>query len=113
MPFVWLITRKIPTFMNFDKYGIIVWVEIPFVDKPGDNRDAFWETTKITVERNDSSTLQSPVYRFWGLQNEVSTSTYNDIMPAKIAEWCAYVKQEDPTVNYTGASRYRTPRMDD
>ncbi|MGC3978575.1 MAG: DUF4982 domain-containing protein [Paludibacteraceae bacterium] len=94
----------------FDKYGIIVWVEIPFVDKPGDNRDAFWETTKLQLKEMIRQRYNRPSIVFWGLQNEVSTSSYNDIMPAKIAEWCAYVKEEDPTGRLTTQAQAGTER---
>ena len=94
----------------FDRYGIIVWVEIPFVDKPGNNREAFWETTKLQLKEMIRQRYNRPSIIFWGLQNEVSTSTYNDIMPAKMAEWHAFVKEEDPTGRLTAQAQAGTER---
>jgi hypothetical protein len=94
----------------FDKYGVVVWVEIPFVDKPGSDRDAFWATTKLQLQEMIRQRYNRPSIIFWGLQNEVSTSTYNDIMPAKIAEWCQFVKEEDPTGRLTTQAQAGTER---
>lgn len=94
----------------FDKYGIVVWVEIPFVDKPGNNREIFWETTKLQLKEMIRQRYNRPSIMFWGLQNEVSTNAYNDIMPIKIAEWHAFVKQEDPTGRLTTQAQAGTER---
>lgn len=89
----------------FDKYGIVVWVEIPFVDRPGDNRELFWETTTLQLKEMIRQRYNRPSIVCWGLQNEVSTSSYNDIMPAQIAEWRNFVRQEDPTGRLTAQAQ--------
>lgn len=94
----------------FDKYGIIVWVEIPFVDKPGTNREAFWLTTKLQLKEMIRQRYNHPSIIFWGLQNEVSTSSYNDIMPEKVSEWHQFVKEEDPTGRLTAQAQAGTAR---
>jgi hypothetical protein len=94
----------------FDKYGVVVWVEIPFVDKPGSNREAFWATTELQLKEMIRQRYNRPSIIFWGLQNEVSTGTYNDIMPAKIAEYCNFVRQEDPTGRLTAQAQAGTER---
>lgn len=94
----------------FDRYGIIVWVEIPFVDKPGNDREAFWETTRLQLKEMIRQRYNHPSIMFWGLQNEVSTSAYNNIMPAKIAEWCEFIKTEDPTGRLTTQAQAGTER---
>ncbi|KAA6302520.1 MAG: Beta-galactosidase BoGH2A [Candidatus Ordinivivax streblomastigis] len=81
----------------FDKYGIVVWVEIPFVDKFGSNKANFVATTKIQLREMIRQRYNRPSILMWGLQNEVSTGSYNTEMSVIVPELHAFAKAEDPS----------------
>lgn len=53
-----------------DRYGIVVWAEIPFVDQVGKAAD-FYQTTENQLMEMIRQNYNRPGIFFWGLQNEV------------------------------------------
>ncbi|MDR0428347.1 MAG: discoidin domain-containing protein, partial [Dysgonamonadaceae bacterium] len=80
-----------------DKYGLIVWAEIPFVDKLGSNEAAFKEVTRQQLIEMIRQQYNHPSIFMWGLQNEVSTSTYDSQMSTFMPELHQLAKTEDPS----------------
>jgi hypothetical protein len=81
----------------FDKYGIVVWVEIPFVDKFGSDTTKFLATTRVQLREMIRQRYNRPSILMWGLQNEVSTSSYDAQMSKIIPMLHAFAKAEDPS----------------
>jgi hypothetical protein len=92
-----------------DRYGIAVWAEIPFLDAPGTSAD-FKEVTKSQLRELIRQQYNRPSILMWGLQNEVSTSTYNDYMSVFMPEINNLAHAEDPsrltTQAQAGTERY-------
>ena len=91
-----------------DKYGIVVWAEIPFVnniggsgtyENPDANRQAFFDVTRQQLIELIRQQYNRPSICFWGLQNEVLA--YDECMPQFIAELNDLAHQEDPTGRLT------------
>ncbi|NDV46619.1 DUF4982 domain-containing protein [Paludibacter sp. 221] len=80
-----------------DKYGLIVWAEIPFVDKLGNDTVTFKEVTKLQLVEMIRQQYNRPSIFMWGLQNEVSTGTYNYQMSMFMPELHNLAKAEDPS----------------
>ena len=87
-----------------DRYGIVVWAEIPFITRPGgsgtyDHPDAdlaaFMEITKQQLVELIRQQYNRPSICFWGLQNEVQD--FPEIMPQFMAELNDLAHGEDPT----------------
>jgi beta-galactosidase/beta-glucuronidase len=95
-----------------DKYGIAVWAEIPFLDAPGNeaNRTAFEEVTKSQLRELIRQQYNRPSILMWGLQNEVSTSTYDSYMSVFMPALNNLAHSEDPsrltTQAQAGTERY-------
>lgn len=71
-----------------DRYGIVVWAEIPFVDEVGGtgsfenpdvSRKAFFETTERQLRELIEQNFNHPAIVCWGLQNEVRAE-YDSVM---------------------------------
>ncbi|MCC8144950.1 MAG: discoidin domain-containing protein, partial [Bacteroidales bacterium] len=80
-----------------DKYGIVVWAEIPFLDKLGTNEETFKEVTRNQLVEMIRQQYNRPSILMWGLQNEVSTGSYNSQMSIFMPELHNLAKQEDPS----------------
>lgn len=86
----------------FDRYGIVLWSEIPFVDLfPSEDEDvpSFRENLKIQLVELIRQNYNTSAICFWGLENEVR-EYYNEEprdMEAFIAELDALAHEEDPT----------------
>lgn len=85
----------------FDKYGIVVWVEIPFVDKFASDTTVFMETTRQQLRNMIRQRYNRPSILMWGLQNEVSTGSYDAQMSKIIPQLHTLAKLEDPTGRLT------------
>lgn len=59
-----------------DRYGIVVWAEIPFVDQVGTASD-FYEVTENQLVEMIRQQYNRPSICFWGLQNEVGNGGKN------------------------------------
>ncbi|MDR1737479.1 MAG: discoidin domain-containing protein [Candidatus Symbiothrix sp.] len=94
----------------FDKYGIVIWVEIPFVDKFGTDTAQFMQTTRLQLIEMIRQRYNRPSIMMWGLQNEVSTSSYDAQMSQIIPGLHALVKSEDPTGRLTTQAQAGTER---
>ena len=81
----------------FDKYGMVVWVEIPFVDLFGTDTTRFMETTRIQLREMIRQRYNRPSILMWGLQNEVSTNSYDAQMSKIIPSLHQFAKAEDPS----------------
>ncbi|MDL2223972.1 discoidin domain-containing protein [Bacteroidales bacterium OttesenSCG-928-M06] len=80
-----------------DKYGIVVWAEIPFVDKLGSNETTFKEVTRNQLVEMIRQQYNRPSILMWGLQNEVSTGSYDTQMSVFMPELHNLAKTEDPS----------------
>lgn len=87
-----------------DRYGIVVWAEIPFVDEvggsgsyenPDDARKEFFEITKQQLRELICQNYNRPSIICWGLQNEVMMQ-FDDIMKKFMRELHDVAKYEDP-----------------
>lgn len=85
----------------FDKYGIVVWVEIPFVDKFGTDTTQFMNATCQQLREMIRQRYNRPSILMWGLQNEVSTGSYDTQMSKIIPQLHNLTKTEDPTGRLT------------
>jgi hypothetical protein len=81
----------------FDKYGIVVWVEIPFVDKFGSDTAQFMATTRTQLREMIRQRYNRPSILMWGLQNEVSTGSYDAQMSQMIPSLNNLAHAEDPS----------------
>ena len=82
-----------------DRYGIVVWAEIPFVDRCGTNSD-FGEVTKQQLRELIRQQYNRPSICFWGLQNEVKEQ-YNEQMTGLMKELNELAHREDSTGRLT------------
>ncbi len=100
-----------------DRYGIVVWTEIPFVDYfPEDDADVayFKQNLREQLVELIRQNYNVSAVCFWGLQNEVR-EYYNEgerDMTAFMAELYALAKQEDPTRLVTQAVNHETAQRD-
>lgn len=81
----------------FDKYGIVVWVEIPFVDKVGNDSSAFMTTTRQQLREMILQRYNRPSILMWGLQNEVNPNRYDALMTTIMPGLNKYAKALDST----------------
>lgn len=88
-----------------DRYGIVVWAEIPFVDlvggegsfdNPNGERKEFFKTTKQQLRELIRQNINHPSIVCWGLQNEVKAQ-FDNVMRPFTEELHALAKSEDPS----------------
>lgn len=95
-----------------DKYGIVVWAEIPWVneiggsgtyDAPNAQRQAFFDVTKQQLVEMIRQQYNRPSIMFWGLQNENLRWGKGDmaVVQAFMSELNDLAHAEDPTGRYT------------
>lgn len=95
-----------------DKYGIVVWAEIPWVneiggkgtyDDPNPYRNAFFEVTRRQLVELIRQQYNRPSIMFWGLQNENLRWGKGDmeVVQAFMADLNALAHKEDPTGRLT------------
>lgn len=99
-----------------DRYGILVWAEIPFVDlvggsgsyeRPNADRSAFFDVTKRQLTELIEQNRNHPAIFCWGLQNEVK-GKFDEVMRPFMNELHALAKQLDPTRYTTQATNQKT-----
>lgn len=99
-----------------DRYGIVVWAEIPFVDLVGgsgeyDNPDrirkAFFHSTKAQLRELILQNYNHPSIVCWGLQNEVKAK-FDSIMRPFMEELYSVGKAADPYRLLTQATNQKT-----
>lgn len=99
-----------------DRYGIVVWAEIPFVDEVGGNgsyenpderRREFFNTTKHQLRELINQNYNHPSIVCWGLQNEVRAK-YDDVMIELMNELYDVAKAEDKYRLLTQATNQKT-----
>lgn len=87
-----------------DKYGIVVWAEIPFVngiggtgsyESPDADRQAFFDVTKQQLVELIRQQFNRPSICFWGLENEVVDN--DGVMPEFMSDLNDLAHAEDPT----------------
>jgi hypothetical protein len=92
-----------------DRYGLVVWAEIPFVDRPGKAR-TFTDVTRNQLQELIRQQYNRPSILMWGLHNEVRTDLYDSLMSRYVPALTAFAHAEDPsrlTVQaQAGASRF-------
>ncbi len=95
-----------------DKYGMVVWAEIPFISLIGgkgeygafdEDRTAFVQNVKEQLTEMIRQQYNRPSIMFWGLQNEVDTQ-YRSVMEPLMEDLYALAKSEDPNRLTTHAS---------
>jgi beta-galactosidase/beta-glucuronidase len=91
-----------------DRYGIVVWAEIPFVDHVG-KAETFAEVTKTQLRELIRQQYNRPSILFWGLQNEVKT-LYDSIMAPLMRDLNDLAHAEDPS-RYTVQATNHDPGM--
>lgn len=83
-----------------DANGIIVWAEIPLVNKMGSD-EKFDEVTKVMLQELINQQYNHPSIAMWGLENEVGNAggTSNKYLNMKqlMNELHLLAKEEDPT----------------
>lgn len=82
-----------------DRYGIVVWAEIPLINAVGTASD-FNDVTKQQLREMIRQQYNRPSICFWGLQNEVG-SVYDAQMKVLMSELNTLAHQEDPTGRLT------------
>ncbi|MDE5985478.1 MAG: hypothetical protein K2H13_09520 [Eubacterium sp.] len=99
-----------------DRYGIVVWAEIPFVDLVGGNgeynhpnsdRIAFFCTTKNQLQELIHQNYNHPAIVCWGLQNEVKAK-FDSVMRPFMEELYKTGKEADPYRLLTQATNQKT-----
>lgn len=99
-----------------DRYGIIVWAEIPFVDlvggdgeynNPNTERLAFFNTTKNQLLELIHQNYNHPAIVCWGLQNEVKAK-FDSVMRPLMEELYNTGKTADPYRLLTQATNQKT-----
>lgn len=108
-----------------DRYGIVVWAEIPFVDEvggkgdyntPDETRKEFFRTTKLQLEELINQNRNHPAIVCWGLQNEVKAE-HDAVMIPFMNELYDLAKKHDPyrlitqATNQTTAYRWKSDLM--
>ncbi|WP_052431121.1 glycoside hydrolase family 2 [Robinsoniella peoriensis] len=97
-----------------DKYGIVVWAEIPFVNEiggsgsysnPDSDRESFFDVTKQQMVEMIRQNINRPSICFWGLQNEVRVgskdSEEDKVMQSFMNELNELAKKEDTSGRLT------------
>lgn len=99
-----------------DRYGIVVWAEIPFVDlvggngeynQPDSDRLAFFCTTKNQLQELIYQNYNHPAIICWGLQNEVKAE-FDSVMRPFMEELYNIGKTADPYRLLTQATNQKT-----
>ena len=99
-----------------DKFGIIVWAEIPFVEliggsgsyeNPDKDRKAFFECTKSQLTELIEQNINRPSIVCWGIQNEV-LAQYSDVMIKFTRDLHELAKSLDPSRFTTQATNQKT-----
>lgn len=99
-----------------DRYGIVVWAEIPFVDlvggsgsyeQPDETRKNFFERTKQQLRELICQNYNHPSIVCWGMQNEVHAEFDNVMRPFMEALYQTG-KEEDPYRLLTQATNQKT-----
>lgn len=99
-----------------DRYGIVVWAEIPFVDLVGGNgeynnpdstRWAFFNSTKAQLRELINQNYNHPSIVCWGLQNEVKAK-FDSVMRPFMEELYQAGKTADPYRLLTQATNQKT-----
>lgn len=99
-----------------DRYGIVVWAEIPFVDLVGGSgeyanpdriRKAFFHSTKAQLRELILQNYNHPSIVCWGLQNEVKAK-FDSIMRPFMEELYSVGKAADPYRLLTQATNQKT-----
>lgn len=99
-----------------DRYGIVVWAEIPFVDEvggsgeynsPDKTRNEFFNTTKNQLRELINQNFNHPSIVCWGLQNEVKAK-HDSVMIPFMDELYKIGKEEDPYRLLTQATNQTT-----
>lgn len=83
-----------------DRYGIVVWAEIPFVDMPGTG-PRFQEVTENQLTELIRQQYNRPSICFWGLQNEVREQYDNVMKNTLLPALNELAHREDPTGRLT------------
>lgn len=91
-----------------DRYGLVVWAEIPLVDTPG-SAATFNEVTKTQLTELIRQQYNRPSIFFWGLQNEIRTQ-YDTQMKVLMKELNDLAHAEDPGRPTVQASNHTTAR---
>lgn len=87
-----------------DRYGIVVWAEIPFVDlvggdgsfeNPNSERKEFFSVTKHQLSELIRQNYNRPSIVCWGMQNEVKAQ-FDDVMKPFMRKLHDLAKSEDP-----------------
>ena len=96
-----------------DQNGIILWTEIPLVNKVG-VADGFAETTKKQLVELIRQQYNRPSIFFWGLENEVADNARSSIITAKtlLSELDDLVHEEDRTGRYSTQAIHHDEPMD-
>lgn len=99
-----------------DRYGIVVWAEIPFVDLVGGSgeynspdtvRQAFFSSTKLQLKELVWQNYNHPAIVCWGLQNEVKAE-FDSVMRPFMEELYRIGKEADPYRLLTQATNQKT-----
>lgn len=99
-----------------DRFGIVVWAEIPFVDlvggigeynRPDSTRQAFFNSTKSQLKELIAQNYNHPSIICWGLQNEVKAK-FDNVMRPFMEELYHIGKSEDPYRLLTQATNQKT-----
>lgn len=99
-----------------DRYGIVVWAEIPFVDEVGgtgsyensdDDRKSFFEITKQQFKELINQNFNHPAIVCWGMQNEVK-ACHDEVMIPFMNELYSVGKEQDPYRLLTQATNQTT-----
>lgn len=99
-----------------DRYGIVVWAEIPFVDLVGGNgeynnpdqtRLNFFKNTKSQLKELINQNYNHPSIVCWGLQNEVKAK-FNSVMIPFMNDLYSVGKKCDPYRLLTQATNQKT-----
>ncbi|MDR0370898.1 MAG: glycoside hydrolase family 2 protein [Prevotellaceae bacterium] len=89
-----------------DRYGLVVWAEIPFVNNVG-KAATFADVTKQQLSELIRQQYNRPSIVFWGLENEVAEK-YDSVARPLIAALNELAHKEDPTRLTTQAINHDT-----
>lgn len=91
-----------------DRYGLVVWAEIPLIDRPG-TATSFNDVTKMQLRELIRQQYNRPSIFFWGLQNEIRNH-HDDHMIVLMKELNDLAHAEDPSRLTVQASNHTTAR---
>ena len=91
-----------------DRYGLVVWTEIPLVDRPG-TAESFNEVTKNQLRELIRQHYNRPSIFFWGLQNEIREQ-HDAHMRILMKELNELAQAEDPSRLTVQATNHNTAR---